>query len=88
MRRDMKNLKVLFTGGAGSIGSHIAERLLGEGYEVVVVYNLSTGYKRNLSNLKGFQMSTTSKSVISQKVFWSIFGSLHYWVRYIKMLKY
>jgi len=41
-------MKALITGGAGFIGSHLAERLLETGYEVTAVDNLSTG---NLSNL-------------------------------------
>jgi len=44
---------VLVTGGAGFIGSHLAEALLGEGYRVRVVDNLSTGRLENLSHLEG-----------------------------------
>jgi len=43
---------VLITGGAGFIGSHLAERLLDDGNEVVVVDNLSTG---SLSNIEAFK---------------------------------
>ena len=42
-------MKVLVTGGAGFIGSHIADRLILEGHEVVVVDNLSTGKRKNLN---------------------------------------
>lgn len=40
--------KVLVTGGAGFIGSNLCERLLDEGYHVVCLDNLSTGFKRNI----------------------------------------
>jgi len=42
-------MKVLITGGAGFIGSHLAERLLARGDEVIALDNLSTGSLRNLS---------------------------------------
>lgn len=41
--------KVLITGGAGFIGSHLTDRLVAEGYKVVVYDNLSTGSLKNLS---------------------------------------
>jgi len=41
-------MKTLITGGAGFIGSHLAERLLREGNEVVVIDNLSTGSIKNI----------------------------------------
>lgn len=41
--------KVLLTGGAGFIGSHIADRLIKKGYRVAIVDNLSTGKKENLN---------------------------------------
>ena len=41
----MKKKKILITGGAGYIGSHIVEFLLSKNYEVYVVDNLSRGYK-------------------------------------------
>ena len=41
--------KALVTGGAGFLGSHLCERLLGEGYEVVAVDNLYTGTRENLT---------------------------------------
>jgi UDP-glucose 4-epimerase len=46
-------MKAFLTGGAGFIGSHLAERLLERGHEVLVLDNLSTGSIDNISHLKG-----------------------------------
>src|SRR5688572_24196206 len=43
------NSRILVTGGAGFIGSHLCERLLAEGHEVLCVDNFYTGSKRNLA---------------------------------------
>ncbi|MBI4804303.1 MAG: SDR family oxidoreductase [Desulfovibrio sp.] len=42
-------MRSIITGGAGFIGSHLADRLIGEGHEVVVVDDLSTGRESNLA---------------------------------------
>ena len=44
--------KILVTGGAGSIGSHLVDRLIGNGYKVRVIDDLSTGEKQNLAHHK------------------------------------
>src|SRR3990172_2417067 len=41
----------LVTGGAGFLGSHLCERLLSEGHEVLCVDNYFTGTKRNIAHL-------------------------------------
>jgi UDP-glucose 4-epimerase len=46
-------MKALITGGAGFVGSHLAEALLSRGDEVHVVDNLSTGSIENIEHLKG-----------------------------------
>jgi UDP-glucose 4-epimerase len=45
-------VKALITGGAGFVGSHLAERLLEQGHEVLVLDNLSTGSIENIVHLK------------------------------------
>ena len=44
-------MKVLITGGAGFIGSHLCERLLADGHAVVCVDNLITGATNNVASL-------------------------------------
>lgn len=44
-------MKVLITGGAGFIGSHLAERLLRDGHEVTIIDDLSTGSRENFEHL-------------------------------------
>jgi len=47
-------MRVLITGGAGFIGSHLAERLLEQGDEVMLMDNLSTGSMENIRHLKRY----------------------------------
>ena len=44
-------MRALITGGAGFVGSHLAERLLADGHDVLVLDNLSTGSIDNISHL-------------------------------------
>lgn len=46
-------MRALLTGGAGFVGSHLAEVLLAEGHKVIVVDDLSTGSIDNIAHLKG-----------------------------------
>ena len=51
-------MRILITGGAGFIGSHLTERLLHEGRQVTVLDDLSTGWIENLRgafNYPGFE---------------------------------
>jgi dTDP-glucose 4,6-dehydratase len=46
-------MRVLVTGGAGFLGSHLCDRLLAEGHEVLAMDNLVTGNLRNIAHLEG-----------------------------------
>jgi UDP-glucose 4-epimerase len=67
-------VRALITGGAGFIGSHLAERLLRDGHEVAVLDNLSTGSIDNISHLKttpGFSYaidSVTNESLLAEMI--------------------
>ncbi len=55
----MLNKRILITGGAGFLGSHLCERLLKEGNEVLCVDNFFTGSRQNISHLmdnKNFEL--------------------------------
>src|ERR1041384_3133348 len=53
MNSVMSRKRVLVTGGAGFLGSHLCDRLLARGHEVVCLDNLFTGTKRNIAHLHG-----------------------------------
>jgi dTDP-glucose 4,6-dehydratase len=64
----MSKPKVLITGGAGFLGSHLCDRFLSEGYYVIAMDNLITGDIENISHLMGnkdfeFQHHDVSKYV-------------------------
>lgn len=59
-------MRVLLTGAAGFLGSHLAERLLQEGHEVVGVDNLSTGQGRNLERLRRHPGFTFLRADVTQ----------------------
>lgn len=50
---DLGRERILVTGGAGFVGSHLIDRLIGKGHDVVCVDNLLTGSKRNIDHLHG-----------------------------------
>ena len=47
-----KDMKILITGGAGFVGSHLADRLIAEGNEITVIDDLSTGRYSNVEHLE------------------------------------
>lgn len=61
-------MRILITGGAGFIGSHLAERLIGDGYRVTVLDDLSTGQLKNLKSLKENQNFSFVKGNILDRV--------------------
>ena len=46
-------MKILITGGAGFVGSHLADRLIKDGNEITVIDDLSTGRYSNVAHLEG-----------------------------------
>jgi UDP-glucose 4-epimerase len=67
-------VRAFITGGAGFIGSHLAERLLALGHEVLVLDNLSTGSIDNITHLKSAKHfsyvidSVTNESLLAEMV--------------------
>jgi UDP-glucuronate decarboxylase len=51
--KEIMRKRILVTGGAGFLGSHLVERLLSEGNDVICVDNYFTGAKRNIAHLIG-----------------------------------
>ncbi len=57
-------MKCLVTGGAGFIGSHLADRLIKEGHKVVIIDNLSTGKKENINpEVKFYKIDIQSPTI-------------------------
>ena len=62
----IKKQKVLVTGGAGFIGSHIVDRLIKEGCKVVIIDNLSTGRKANINPKAKFYKADIQNQKIAE----------------------
>src|SRR5262245_52606213 len=59
LRSDRPSRRILVAGGAGFLGSHLCERLLGEGHQVLCLDNFATGHTRNIAHLRhnpGFEL--------------------------------
>src|SRR5262245_19157475 len=46
-------MRIVVTGAAGFLGSHLADRLLAEGHSVIALDNLITGHTKNIAHLAG-----------------------------------
>lgn len=61
--------KMVVTGGAGFIGSHIAEEGIVRGYDVVILDNLSSGHRKNLPAQATFIQGNMSDQAVLREVF-------------------
>ena len=61
-------MRILVTGGAGFIGSHLCERLVSEGHSVTAIDNFSTGRASNLTNLLGSSSFSLNEGSILDSV--------------------
>lgn len=61
-------MKYLITGGAGFIGSHLVERLLGEKHQIVVLDDFSTGLRTNIALNTSTQLKIIDGSVLDQTI--------------------
>ncbi|MBI2047054.1 NAD-dependent epimerase/dehydratase family protein [Candidatus Pacearchaeota archaeon] len=62
-------MKILLTGGAGFIGSHVADRFIELGYDVVIVDNLSSGKRQNINKKAGFYEADITDSARLKEIF-------------------
>ncbi|GBC95542.1 UDP-N-acetylglucosamine 4-epimerase [bacterium HR16] len=71
LEEEEKIMRILVTGGAGFIGSHITEKLVELGHEVIVLDDLSTGREENIAHLKSritFVKGSITDTVLLQEV--------------------
>ena len=62
-------MKILVTGGAGFIGSHLCERLLDEGHQVTCLDNFFTGRRENIEHLEDHHNFTIMRQDVTEPVF-------------------
>jgi dTDP-glucose 4,6-dehydratase len=62
-------MRILITGGAGFIGSHLCDRLLADGHTVIAMDNLSTGSTDNIAHLAGHERFSFIKHDVTNYIF-------------------
>lgn len=62
-------MRILITGGAGFIGSHLCDRLLDDGHEVIAMDNLSTGSIENIAHLAGHERFSFIKHDVTNFIY-------------------
>lgn len=67
-------MRVLITGGAGFLGSHLCDRFLAEGHDVIAMDNLITGNTANIEHLAGHERFTYIKHDVTNYIY--VAGSL------------
>ncbi|MCA9472061.1 MAG: SDR family oxidoreductase [Nitrospirales bacterium] len=78
--------RILVTGGAGFIGSHLVDRLIHDGHHVWVLDNFSTGRPENLAHLSGHpRLSVSQGDVTDRKVVDEVMTDIH-WVFHLASL--
>ncbi len=62
-------MRILITGGAGFLGSHLCDRFLAEGHEVIAMDNLLTGKMENIAHLAGHERFRFIKQDVTEYLF-------------------
>jgi UDP-glucose 4-epimerase len=74
-----ERMKILVTGGAGFVGSHLCERLVNEGHNVTAIDNFSTGHASNLDRLKGVDgFSLIEASILDTQILTPLINESEY----------
>ena len=68
----MKRLRILVTGGAGFLGSHLCERLVNQGHDVICLDNYFTGSKKNIEHLMDFHNFELMRHDVTLPIFLEI----------------
>ncbi|TSC74929.1 MAG: UDP-glucose 4-epimerase [Parcubacteria group bacterium Gr01-1014_44] len=68
----MNSTRVVVTGGAGFIGSHLTDKLVARGYDVLVIDNMSLGKKCNLNSKANFYQEDIRNLKELRWIFWGV----------------